>query len=272
MRASLPSRLALLVAAGMLGASCSSDSGTGPGQTPPVDLAQALGEMTPRVLASPGVTAVMPIPVATLVSAPVPSSCSYSTASQSFVCPTTSTSGLTFSRSFKLFTAANTPQSQFDPATTASVESILDAAGTFGTGTSAMNVTQHQDMTLSGLLTGAHLLNGVATMHMTGSPTGLANGLDLLVTTTTTDLAVPTARSGNQWPASGTITSVVSDNSFSSSPFTTSITMKFNGTSTVALTMTTGGHTQSCSMDLASTQLPACFATLYPLPSLAPAP
>jgi hypothetical protein len=263
MRANTLSRLALLAAAGMLVAACSSDSSTGPEQTPPVDLTQALNELNLPVLSSAGMTAIMPVPMSAVTSAPVPSNCTYSPASQSFVCATVARNGITFSNSFKLFSAANAPQSQFDPATTAAVESILDASGPLGTGANAMSFTEHQDMTLSGLLTGTHVLNGVSTMHLKGGSTSLPQALDLLMTTTTTNLAVPTRNSGSQWPATGTITTVMTDNSSSSSPFTSTIAIKFNGTSTVEFTMTFGGVTRSCSMDLASTQVPACFATLY---------
>jgi hypothetical protein len=259
MRANTISRLASLVAAGVLATSCS-DSSTGPDKTPPVDLTEALAEANTLVA---GTTALIPLPMPSLSTAPVPSSCSYVASSQSFVCAPITRSGVTFSSSYKLFTATNTPQSQFDAATTAAVESIFDASGTIGTGAAATSMTEHQDMTLSGLLTGPHVLNGVSTLHLTGTGPIPTDALDLLVTTTTAGLTLPNRNAGSQWPTAGTITSVFTDKSFSSMPFTSTIAMKFNGTSTVALTLTSDGVSKSCSMDLTSTQFPACFSTLF---------
>jgi hypothetical protein len=239
-------RLASLAAILALAGACS-DS-TGPSNDPPADLSQVLAELQPSLLAS-SVSMVSPVPVPSF-SAPVPSSCSYDGASKSFVCPNVSISGVTASRSFTLFDAGGAPQSAFDPTSTAAVQMKAAFAGTVTSSVMTVVVDQRQNFTLSGLLAGAHTLNGTSLLSLTGNyGTGAtAMPLDMTVSTTITNLVLPRASSGNQWPQSGSISATITDAEFGT-PMT--VTIAFNGTSTASMTVTVDGFTTTSTLDLA---------------------
>ena len=224
---------------------------TGPSDVQPADLSEVLAELQPSSLA-PAVGAILPIPVPSL-SAVVPSSCSYDAASQSFMCPNVTVSGVTASRSFTLLDASGTPQTAFDRTSTAAVRMKSTFAGTITSGATSMVVDQRQDLTLSGLLTGVHTLNGTSLLHLTGSfaTGGTSSPTDMTMSTTITDLVLPRSSTGSQWPQSGTIAGTVTDTELGTS-FTTTIAMTFNGTSVVTVTTTAGGFTSTSTIDLAN--------------------
>lgn len=240
-------RLAGLAALVALGSACS-DS-TGPSTDQPADLSQVLTELQPSLLGS-SVSMVSPIPAPNF-SAPVPSSCSYDGASKSFVCPNVSISGVTASRSFTLFDASGAPQTAFDRTTTAAVQMKAAFAGTVTSAGTTLVVDQQQTMTLSGLLTGVHTLNGTSLLHMTGS-SGTGAGaipINATISMTITNLVLPRSSSGSQWPQSGTMAATITDAELGS-PLTVSIA--FNGTSTATMTVTMDGFTTTSTIDLAN--------------------
>jgi hypothetical protein len=206
-------------------------------------------------IASPVATA----PTASIF-APVPSSCTYSASSQSFACPTVALSGLTISHSYTLLDASGKPQTQFDANTTAAVRLKSTIVGTLSESGSTLNVDQQRELTLSGLLTGSHVLNGSSVVKTSGNVRSGSTTQYVSFTTTTTIVNVvpPKDVSANPWPVSGTVMADLSSSSTSSvTDVAMRITLTFNGTSKVAVEITTGGVTTRCTLDLSSTA-PAC--------------
>jgi hypothetical protein len=233
---------------------CSTDSSTGP-NAQPAALGAVLSEMS-----LPALTTVASGLVGASVPsvAPIPSACAYDGASQSFVCPSVTAGGLTINQSYALLNAANAAQSQFDAASTAAVRVRTTAAGTL-TSTSAPAITLDmvQEMTLSGLLTGIHTLDGTSTTHVS-SPGG-AGVLPFGSTTvlTTSQVVLPQAGSSS-WPVSG---SIAIDETGSGASFalpTVHMLLVFHGTSLVDFSVTAGGITRTCKLDLSGKSAMVC--------------
>lgn len=246
---SLPSRVHLAALAAALAFAGACSDSTGPSSVQPANLSDVLGEMQPSSLA-PAVAIMGPVSVPSF-SAPVPSSCSYDSASKSFVCPNVTVSGITASRSFTLLDATGTAQTAFDPTSTAAVRMKATFAGTVASGGTTLVVDEKQDVTLSGLLTGVHTLNGTSLMHTTGSAAAGSAPVpvDMTMSATITNLVLPRSSAGNQWPQSGTIAATITDTGLGTA-FTMMVTMTFNGTSTVTMTTTVGGLTTTSTIDL----------------------
>jgi hypothetical protein len=242
--------IALVIVAAYV-AACGSDSSTAPDH-PPADLGAVLSEMALPSIAS---SLVPGMPATPDVSTLAPSSCSYSSASQSFTCPTVTASGITFTRSFTLLSASGTPQSQFDPAATAAVRTNSTATGTITTDGSTITLDGQDALTLSGILTGVHVLNGTSVMNVHGTDAGSTTPYAMSITTTIADLVLP-ATPADKWPKSGRILVDITD-SMQGSPATMHLAMTFNGTSKVVVTMVSDGFSMTCTVDLAS-QSPAC--------------
>jgi len=245
--------LALAVLAG----ACGSDSSTGLTTTQPVTLDQALAELSLPALAATGPSFVDIGGTGSLD----PTRCPYSAASQSFVCAALSESGVTVNASFSLLNASGGKQSAFDQATTAAVRANTTISGTLVEAGTTLAIDGQQELTLSGLLTGPHTLNGASSIKLNGT---IVDGttsfpLDVTVTSTITNLVLPAdAAPGAQvWPKSGTIVVESSGTVSGLSIGTTRLTMTFSGTSTVNLTVTGPGVSQSCKVDLAKGE-PVC--------------
>lgn len=249
-------RLSVAALAVVAGA-CGSDSSTAPIETQPATLDQALTELALPAIAAAGPSFVDIGGTAALD----PSRCPYAAASQSFVCTPINESGVTVNQSFTLLSASGAKQSAFDQASTAAVRANTTIAGTLVEAGTSLTIDGQQELTLSGLLTGPHTLNGSSLLKLKGT---ISNGttslpLDVAVSTTITNLVLPanTAAGAEIWPKSGTIV-VESSGTVSGFPAgTTRLTMTFNGTSTVSLTITGPGVSQSCLVDLAKGE-PVC--------------
>ena len=131
-------------------------------------------------------------------------------------------------------------------------------AGTFQEGTEQLPIDGQQELTLSGLRTATHTLDGTSTVHV-ASVGGSALPFEATVTTTITGLKLqpPNADGTHPWPTAGTI---VVENSISVGGAPAAViraTFTFNGTSKVAVTFTGPGISASCTIDLAS-QAPSC--------------
>ena len=252
-----PLSLGILVISALLGA-CSSDSGTGPSARQPTDLATVLREMT-----LPSISSVSSALVGVAVPTPnpvTPANCPYSAAAQSFQCPTVVAGGLTITQSYTLLDAASRAQTAFDPATTAAVRMKTSMTGTISADGNNIKVDQTQEMTLSGLLTSTHVMNGTSTMKMNGTvvASGSASPISTTMTMTMSNLVMPTGAAGAaSYPLSGTITNdmVITANAGISISARTEMT--FNGTSKVSVVTTIGGMTQRCTVDLSS-PTPTC--------------
>ncbi len=236
----------------VLGA-CSSESATAPDSRQPTDLATVLREMTlPSLTGVPaaltGVTVPVPTPVA-------PANCTYSASVQGFQCPTIVAGGLTITQSYTLFDAAGRPQAAFDANTTAAVRSKASLAGTVTDAGTRVTIDQVQDMTLSGLLTSTHVLNGTNVMKMNGT---VANGgstlpVAMTMTMTMSNLVMPTATTGAAaYPLSGVITSDMTVALDGGTSISVRTEMTFNGTSKVSVVSTIGGLSQRCTVDLSN--------------------
>jgi hypothetical protein len=238
-----------LVAVAAFAIGCS-DS-TGPSDVQSADLSQVLAELQPSSLV-PLNSAISVAPVAS-IGAPVPSTCSYEGASKSFVCPDVSISDIKVSRSFTLLDASGAPQSAFDRTTTAAARMQTSFSGTIATTDASVVLDQQQDITLSGLLTGVHTLNGTSLGHLTGNVGTGATAVRIATTisTTITNLVLPRSSSGSQWPQSGTVAATITD-AASGSPTTATITITFNGTSKVLVRVTADGVTLTSTVDLAN--------------------
>ena len=119
-----------------------------------------------------------------------------------------------------------------------------------------------QTLTLSGLLTGLHTLNGTSTLTLAGtfSDGTTSFPIDVTVTTSIANLVLPanTTPGAPIWPTSGTVTVQASGTIADIPTGTQKLTMIFDGTSTVDVTVTGNGISKSCKVDLATATDPVC--------------
>jgi hypothetical protein len=272
-RSTLRPLIAAIAAA--LVAGCHSDSPSAPAtaQKNTLDLATILSQMSlGRASSVPGASSVISVPAITGVPVVAPAACPYSAASQGFVCPPVSSGGLTWDISYFLYDAAGHAQSQADAGTTASVRTIVDTKGTTSlppaNGISAMVVlSDHSDMTMSGLLTATRKLDGNGTSHYDMTLSGAA-ALHVVtdMTTTTNNVVVPAQSDATSpaWPLSGTIATdaktVTNIGNVGAVTTTTHAVITFNGTSTATIVYTTSlsATATTCKVDLTGKSPPAC--------------
>lgn len=186
-------------------------------------------------------------------------SCAYSSANQRFDCAPASLAGLTFKTSYYLLGADGGSLDVADASKVAAIRSLVDVTGTFtippNQGESrTLTVDKHDDLTLSGLLSGTRTLNGSSTEHDVLAMTinGVNSSTALDITTSTVNLVLPNG--SNKFPASGTIT-MDSKSATTVAPLpavttTTHSVLTFNGTDIATLVTTISGHTQTCAIDL----------------------
>jgi hypothetical protein len=241
-------RIAALAALAMFAGACG-DSSTGPADIQPADLSQVLAELQPSSIA-PLADQLSAVPL-TAVGAPTPSTCTFDGASKSFVCPNVSVTGVTVSRSFTLLDASGAAQSAFDRTTTAAVRMKTTFAGTVTSGASTVVVDQQQDLTLSGLLTGIHTLNGTVLAKLNGTLGTGTGTIPVATTILTTINSLVLPRGDAKWPQSGSIAATITDASFAV-PMVSTFTIAFNGTSTATVTVTAVGFSGTFTIDLAN--------------------
>jgi hypothetical protein len=240
-----PTRFAFSIAAIAFLAACG-DS-TGPDQTAlTVDEVFSDIEEVQSITAATTIFAGAPMPSHAM---PLSAACAFSSTTQSFVCPTTTSTGLTFARSFQLFDASGAVQSEYSPATTDAVRAVSDASGTLTNQNGSVTFTSHDDYTVSGLLTSNLTLDGEG-----ASQSIITNDEDETVTvdaTTTIDgLVIPKRRSGNRYPQAGTIDTDITFTNEGGQSTDVSIGIAFNGSSLATMTMSTGLGTVTCLIDL----------------------
>jgi hypothetical protein len=202
-----------------------------------------------------------------LTPAIVPSRCQYDGESAAFICDALTGNGLTLNQHYSLLDANGGKQQAFDAKSTAGV--VVNSA-VAGTATGYVNseavtltVDAQQELTLSGLGTAQHTINGSSLTLTTLAWTD--NSTPPLVSTITTrvvDLVVPVPRPGDpaQWPTSGMIELRSSTDlgyviPLEAANTTTSAALEFSGSSTVKLTITTQNGTQTCRVDITTTML-----------------
>ena len=236
---------------------CGGDS-TGPTNYPPATLDQALAELSIPALSAGGASFVE---VGTGAPSLDPTSCPYSATVQSFVCTPISESGITINQSFTLLNASGGKQSAFDPASTDAVRANTTVAGTLVDLGTTLNVNGQQQLTLSGLVSGPHVLNGTSTITIAGTVADETGTYPVNVTigTTIANLVLPENPTGSAavWPASGKITVDLSGSIGPVSVTNARTTITFSGSSTVDVTVTGGGLSKSCKVNLAVAE-PVC--------------
>lgn len=256
MRFSYRVRLAALLAAGSTLAACRGDSGTGPSDVgPSVSLTQALMDMSrPEVGVLGSMAVLAPIPSLPVIS---PSGCSYAPSTQRFECGAITVSGLTLTRSYALLAADGTTQSRFDPATTDGVRTQSRATGTITSPGSVFTIDDRRELVMTGLRAPIRLLNGSAVTRIDGTVTGAGTPIPLsnTITTTIANLAIP---AGSGYPSGGTITVDVAEQVASFPAHTTHIVATFNGTSTLAVTVSGGPAIVRCTLDLSGAKPSSC--------------
>jgi hypothetical protein len=242
---------------------CSSDNTVAPGQT--VDtLDGALAEVTMPALDYASAT----FSGAGLVTpAILPSRCQFDGASGTFICDALTGNGLTLNQFYTLVDAGGTKQQAYDQKTTAGliVNSAVSGTATGYIGSTAVTLTvdAQQQLTLSGLGTAQHTINGSSLTNTTLTRRDSADApLVSTITTRVVDLVVPVAGPGEQtpWPVSGMIELKSSTDlgyviPLDASNTTTSAAMEFSGSSVVKLTITTQNGTQTCKVDITTTML-----------------
>jgi hypothetical protein len=243
------------IALAVLTVACGADSSVAP--TSSVTLDQALAELTIPALSD---AAASFSGAGALVPSIVPSRCPYQAASQSFVCAPLSGAGLTLTQSFTLLDASGAKQSAFDQHSTAALKVVSAVAGTLVQQGLSIAVDGQQELTLSGLLTDKHTLNGSSTTHtaLTSADVG-AQPITSTITTKITNLVIPVVPVGGPaaWPLSGTIELKVSTDLAlqpvlgPGSTSVSTVTITFSGSSIVTLTITGPGVSRTCQANLA---------------------
>lgn len=242
---------------------CVSDSSVAP-DTPAGTLDVALSEVTLPALDYASAT----FSGAGIVTpAIVPSRCEFDGASGTFVCGALSGNGLTLNQHFTLLDGAGTKQSAYDVSTTAGlvVNSAVSGTATGYVGSNAVTLTVdgQQELTLSGLGTAQHTVNGTSlTLTTLARSDNSDPPLTSTITTKVVDLVIPVPLPSDPapWPTSGMIelqstTDLGYVIPLAAANTTTSAAMQFNGSSVVKLTITTQSGTQSCSVDITTTML-----------------
>ena len=202
-------------------------------------------------------------------SAPDPSSCPFQAASESFVCPPITAGGLTLSRSFTLVDAAGAKQAAFDRATTSSFRLTSTVGGTKAENDfTTTTVEGEQEVTVTGLLTDRHTINGSSTTRL-ARVTDDRPGEQPEMTTLTTKLknvVLPLVPAGAPvaWPLSGSME--LQYTTFADyppprpgpGPIVYGTVVVFTGTSIVEVALTSRGVTRVCRVNMALVEGVGC--------------
>jgi len=222
-----------------------SDSPTGPDKSLALD--EVLNEMSLSTVLPGGIGG----PAGLSASATVPTNCSYSASVQSFVCAPVTSRGITVTHGYTLLSASGTAQPAFDAGSTAAVRTTLSATGRTTVDQMATDIDMQQTMTLSGLLSRTHVLDGTQVLKMSANIVGAAT-IRFTSNTLVEGLVLPERGAASPYPRAGSITMTLVDaDQVASGPLV--MKMVFNGSSKVAVTITHGGITQRCTIDLAAT-------------------
>lgn len=255
----LPRTTILLAVAALLHGCTDS---TGPRDSDLLGLDDNLGEATPggidglgAMLAPSGSVAFMPV-----TSRSTSAGCGYEATSRSFVCPTQSRDGLTYERSFILFDAAGSRQSEFRRGVTASVRTISRLGGTFVDPLFTQTIDIADDRTVSGLLGTRHVLDGTSSATMQGTLAEQAGGppIPMRMTSTSTIEGLVLPSKDRQWPGPGTIR-MAGTMAFGAEPASSySMRVIFDGTKCLTITWVIDGSTQTMTTDLSNPSASTC--------------
>jgi hypothetical protein len=172
--------------------------------------------------------------------------CSF--AGGSFTCPSVTRNGLAITRTITLLDAGGATQSAYDALLTASIHLVADISGDRTHGPWSGTVARHRDITITGLA-GTETSR---TVNGTGSETASSSRIarndstrsySLVGSSVATNVVLPVRSSdgGNGWPTSGTITRTftvtLTSGPHSGDTKTRTVTITFNGTSSVTGTV-----------------------------------
>jgi hypothetical protein len=185
------------------------------------------------------------------------SACAYNSSNSFFVCPPVTSNGMTMNRSFQLLDASGAPLSSPNPLALAAVRSVTDISGsttTTGATPATIEVTRHEDATLSGLLGANRVLNAHSTQRI--AATGSSISFISNDTSATTNLQLPKSPD-QKYPLGGTI---VTDRTATISSVATTTQhsheeISFDGSSIMTVKITLGTSTtvtRTCKVDLAN--------------------
>jgi hypothetical protein len=254
-----------------IAAGCTENS-SAPPSSKSIDLPAILSEISfASGLTIAGAGASPTTRLGTSISTPAPASCGYSASVQGFVCPTVTSNGITFDLTYYLYDAAGHALTSADAAPIASVRTVSDLKGTASippaNGTSGtIALTDHHDMTLTGLLGDKRTLNGTTSSHHDVSLSGATTFRAVIEGTSVThDVVLPKEGSSPPWPLSGTITSDFTTAVSHPSPAVTTSThsvITFTGSNIATIVSTTttsaGAITTTCTIDLSGAKAPVC--------------
>jgi hypothetical protein len=242
-------RLATLALLAVSVHACSSDSATTP-DTQPASLVAVLTEASLPAVETVGAVFVggrFSMPPATAVA---PSGCAYDASSQSFICPQTTSGGLTIDRAYTLYDDAGHPQAEFS-SSTAAVQTKAHTTGTLTYVGGTTTLDYLDDRTVSGLRTAKHVLNGTSIARMDDSFSGGTSPPLVSSNTSTTkihDLVLPSAN--NRWPGPGTLTSDNVTLLGAMPSMSSHFQADFNGTRCVVISFTMNGISETTVIDL----------------------
>jgi hypothetical protein len=243
----------LALALATLAAACGSDSSTAP-NSQSVTLDQALSELSSPALSAAAASFDVGAPALPALAS---SRCAYQAATQSFACTPIVASGVTATQSFTLLDGSGAPQSAFDKATTSAVRANTTVAGTLLEGSEQLTIDGQQELTLSGLRTATHTLDGTSTVHVVSVEGTLSSDFTVNTTITGLKLQPPTVEGTHPWPTAGTIVVEISSSIGGTTYGMIRATLTFTGSSKVNVTLTGPGGSDTCTIDLASSA-PSC--------------
>lgn len=172
--------------------------------------------------------------------------CSF--ANGSFTCPSTLRNGLSVTRTITFLDADGQAQAAYDSLLTASIHVVADISGDVTHGPWSATVTRHREFTITGLAgtETTRTANGNGNESVTRSRVARNDSVrtyDITGTSVITNVVFPvrTADGGNGWPLSGTITRTlnitVTSGPHTGETRTRTVTITFNGTSSVDATV-----------------------------------
>lgn len=193
-----------------------------------------------------------------LSSAAAHGSCTYSSATGRITCPDFTRNGLTISRSYALFDAANRPQEKRD-SNTVKMNTRVWARGTVEKDGGKVTIDRKSDLTATGIQPSSpnRTLNGTEQgtsriEHQTSKGKVISA---VVFGDTTINLVVPKHGSPRKWPLSGTVihshsgTRTVQGHS-ESKAFSRRTVSVYDGSAVVKITITVNGQTKSCTRNL----------------------
>ncbi|MGK2934203.1 MAG: hypothetical protein ACSLFE_03035 [Gemmatimonadaceae bacterium] len=188
--------------------------------------------------------------------------CTYSSSTGRITCPDVTRNGVTISRSYALFDAANNPQERRD-SSTAKINAQVWARGTVEQDAARITIDRKSDLTTTGVQPSspARTLNGTeqGTSAIERPTTRGTARSTVVFGDTTLNLVVPHPGSDRRWPLSGTVirshsgTRVVDGQSGSTSISYRAVFV-YDGSNAVKVTITANGVTRLCVRNLETRQ------------------